>query len=85
MAAVGPSARLGATMRRLRQARGLSQEALADRAELDRTFIGFLERGKRRATLESAEAIARGLGLSLAELIAESEAQSPDTASKSDG
>lgn len=70
-----PSARLGTTMRRLRHTHRLSQEALAERAGLDRTFISLIERGKRRATLESAEAIAAALGLTLVELIQEMEAE----------
>lgn len=69
MAARSASNRLGAAMRRLRRERGLSQEALAECAGLDRTFIGLLERGKRRATLESTEAIAHALGMSLSELV----------------
>lgn len=62
-------------MRRLRQERGLSQEALADLAGLDRTFVGLIERGRRRATLESAEAIASAFGLTLRQLIQELESK----------
>ncbi|MBI2760141.1 MAG: helix-turn-helix transcriptional regulator [Chloroflexi bacterium] len=72
-------------MRRLRHGRGITQEALADLAELDRTFISMLERGKRRATLESAEAIARAFGLTITELIQAMDGQSADNVSKSDG
>ncbi|WP_264775287.1 helix-turn-helix domain-containing protein [Deinococcus aetherius] len=71
------SARLGSAVRRLRDQQGVSQEELADRAQLDRTFISMLERGKRRATLESAQAIAAALGLSFSELVREFE-PSPD-------
>ncbi len=67
---VSASAKLGKAMKRLRRERRLSQEDLADLAGLDRTFVSMIERGKRRATLESAAAIASGLGLSLVELIA---------------
>jgi transcriptional regulator with XRE-family HTH domain len=62
-------------MKRLRRERRLSQENLAAAAELDRTFVSLIERGKRRATLESTEAIARALGLSLARLIEELETE----------
>lgn len=79
------SVRLGQAMRRLRHGRGITQEALADLAELDRTFISMLERGKRRATLESAEAIARAFGLTITELIQAMDGQSADNVSKSDG
>jgi transcriptional regulator with XRE-family HTH domain len=66
---IGPSRRLGKTIKRLRTARGLSQEDLADLANLDRTFISMLERGIRRATLETAQALAQAFGMNLAELI----------------
>jgi transcriptional regulator with XRE-family HTH domain len=85
MRQVRPSVRLGLAMRRLRHERNLSQEALADRAGLDRTFISLLERGRRRATLESTEAIAQALGVTLESLIHEMQDQSADTNSKSDG
>ena len=68
---IGPSRKLGKAMKRLRSLQGLSQEDLADLAKLDRTFISMLERGTRRATLESTLAIARAFKLSLMELIAE--------------
>ncbi len=74
-------------MRRLRKEVGVSQEALADRSGLDRTFVSLLERGKRRATLESTEAIARALGLSLGELVNLMDTQSAEIgkASNKDG
>jgi transcriptional regulator with XRE-family HTH domain len=67
---IGPSRRLGKAIKLLRSSRGLSQEELADLAKLDRTFISMLERGIRRATLETAQALARALDMTLAELIA---------------
>lgn len=63
------SSRFGAEVRRLRLKRGLSQEALAEIAGLDRTFISMIERGARRPTLDSAKRIADGLERSLGELI----------------
>lgn len=69
----GPSERLGQAMRRLRRDRNLSQEDLAHLAGLDRTFVSLLERSKRRATLETADAIAHALGLTLSQLIQELE------------
>lgn len=64
------SARLGQLIRSLRTEQELTQEELAERAQLDRVFISMLERGKRRATLESAQALASALGLTFAELAA---------------
>jgi transcriptional regulator with XRE-family HTH domain len=49
--------------------RGLSQEALAASAGLDRTFISMVERGVRRPTLDSAKRIADALNVSLVEVI----------------
>lgn len=63
------SSSFGAEVRRLRLKRGLSQEALAEAAGLDRTFISMIERGIRKPTLDSSKRIADGLGLSLNELI----------------
>jgi len=48
----------------------LSQEALAERAGLHRTYIGFVERAERNPTLKTMEKLARGLEVSLAELFA---------------
>lgn len=52
----------------MRAEQGLTQEELAERAQLDRVFISMLERGKCRATLESAQALASALELTFAEL-----------------
>ena len=43
--------RFGLNVRRRRAAIGLSQKALAEKAELDRTYISGIERGKLRTTL----------------------------------
>jgi len=59
-------------VRRLRKEQGLSQEALADRAGLHRTYVGAVERGERNITLVSANRIARALGLELSELLKDS-------------
>jgi transcriptional regulator with XRE-family HTH domain len=72
---IDPSARMGRVIRRLRDEQGVSQEDLAEAARLDRTFISMLERGRQRATLETALALAQALGLSLSELAREIEAE----------
>lgn len=59
----------GVEVRRLRSERGLSQETLASKAGLDRTFISMIERGVRKPTLDSASNIARALGLPLSEIV----------------
>lgn len=62
------SSRFGDAVRRARMAAGLTQEELADRAGLDRSYIGGVERGDRNPTLSVIEKFAQGLGLTLAEL-----------------
>jgi transcriptional regulator with XRE-family HTH domain len=62
------SNRFGHAVRTARAAAGLTQEELADRAGLDRSYIGGVERGERNPTLSVIEKIAEGLGVTLAEL-----------------
>jgi transcriptional regulator with XRE-family HTH domain len=62
--------RIGANIKRLREAQGLSQEELADRAGLHRTYVSQLERAVKNATFLSLDKIARALGVPLAELVA---------------
>lgn len=47
--------RFGRNVRRLREQRGLSQEAFADELEVHRTFVGGVERGERNLTLRTVE------------------------------
>jgi transcriptional regulator with XRE-family HTH domain len=62
--------RFGSRVRQLRNERGWSQEAFADRAGLHRTYIGSIERGEQNISLENIEKVAATLGVSLAELFA---------------
>lgn len=61
--------RLGATIRSLRVQRKLSQEALADRADIDRSYMSGIERGLRNISVLHAVRIARALEVSLPELL----------------
>lgn len=54
----------GERLRSIRQAKELSQEALALACELDRTYIGGVERGERNVSLLNICKIARALGIS---------------------
>jgi transcriptional regulator with XRE-family HTH domain len=56
-------------LKRLRTLTGLSQEALADRAGLHRTYISSIERGQRNVSLENIFVLARALGVQPAELL----------------
>ena len=58
---------------RLRKKKRLSRVALATRAGLHQTYIGLLERGKRSPNLDTAQAVAKTLGVSLSKLIAKAE------------
>jgi transcriptional regulator with XRE-family HTH domain len=49
---------LGHNLRAYRQARGLSQEAFAEKLGVHRTYMGGIERGERNLTLQSVERIA---------------------------
>ena len=55
-------------VRMLREAQGLSQEKLAERAELHRTYIGMVERLERNPSLICIHKIANGLGVHITEL-----------------
>jgi transcriptional regulator with XRE-family HTH domain len=48
-------------LRRLRHAKGLSQEELADRAEINRNYVGMLEREEHAATTDMLEKLAQVL------------------------
>src|SRR5579883_378632 len=69
---------LGRFIRQKRMSLGLSQEELADRAGLHRTYISDVERGIRNLTIGAAWFIAHGLGLQLKDMISALEYQ-PNT------
>lgn len=58
----------GARVRRLRKDRCLSQEAFAELCQLDRTYLGGIERGERNVSLINISKIATALQLSPLEL-----------------
>ncbi len=65
---------VGDTVRRLRNARGFSQEAFAQESRLNRAYMGGVERGQRNVGVVNLYRIARALDISLSELFAEVEA-----------
>jgi transcriptional regulator with XRE-family HTH domain len=58
----------GHRVRDLRQARGLSQEELAESAGVHRTYVSSLERGQRNVGLDNILAIAAALGVPASDL-----------------
>lgn len=63
--------KVGEAIRARRIASGLSQEALADSADIDRSHMGKIERGERNVTLMLVERIAGALNVSIADLMAD--------------
>ncbi|MGH9865104.1 MAG: helix-turn-helix domain-containing protein [Candidatus Acidiferrales bacterium] len=60
--------RFGARVREIRKQKGFSQETLALVCELDRTYVGGVERGERNISLVNIHKIATALGVPVAEL-----------------
>ncbi|MGH6967131.1 MAG: helix-turn-helix domain-containing protein [Phenylobacterium sp.] len=60
---------LSANLRGFRQKSGLSQEELAHRAGIDRTYVSSLERGVYAATIDVVERLAKALGVEVWELL----------------
>jgi len=67
------AAALGAVLKRHRQAKGLSQEILAEKAGIHSTHVSLIERCERNPSVNVAKSIAMALNLSLASLIQEAE------------
>jgi len=61
--------RFGKRVRDLRQGRGISQEELAAKANVHRTYIGMVERGEKNVTLLTMLRLADALEVTLQELI----------------
>jgi transcriptional regulator with XRE-family HTH domain len=59
----------GLRLRELRRAAGLSQEALADAAGLDRSYVGGVERGERNISLRNMSRLAKALKVVLKDLV----------------
>jgi transcriptional regulator with XRE-family HTH domain len=57
--------RIGLRVMTLRKLAGLTQEQLADKAGLQRTHVGRIEAGKYAVTLETIQAIAEALGMTV--------------------
>ncbi len=56
-------------LRKLRGERGLSQEELADRAGLNRNYVGMIEREENAPTVDTLEVLAKALDVSVIDLM----------------
>ena len=66
-------AAFGQTVREARLAKGLSQEGLAEKANLHRNFISLVERGESKIALDSLFAIADALSVPASKLLSDAE------------
>ena len=70
---VDMSRAFGVVLRKHRLAKRLSQEALAEKADLHPTHVSLIERFERNPSLNVANSLVKALGAPLSELIAEAE------------
>lgn len=61
--------KFGHTVREERMKQNFSQEKLASKAGVHRTYIGMIERAEKNITLENIEKIAKALGIKVSELL----------------
>jgi transcriptional regulator with XRE-family HTH domain len=71
--------RFGAAVRSLREGRGWSQERLAGRAELNRSYMGEIERATVMPSLATAAKLAQALEVPLSVLLSQCESESGNT------
>lgn len=61
--------KFGERVREIRKEKGLSQEELAHKADLHRTYIGMIERAEKNITLINIEKIANALEVDIKEVL----------------
>ena len=67
------SKHFGNTLRQFRDRKGWSQEALAEHSDLNRSYIGELERGQAIASLITLEKLASAFGVTMSHLLTHTE------------
>jgi transcriptional regulator with XRE-family HTH domain len=72
------SQRFGLAVRRLRASHGWSQEELAGRSDLNRSYVGEIERGATMPSLGTAAKLAAALQVRISTLVAGCEAPGPE-------
>ena len=61
--------KLGKSIKKFRQKLNMTQEDLAFKVGVDRSYMGFVERGERNPTLDKLKKIAQALQISLSKLV----------------
>lgn len=61
--------KLGNKIQKLRKLTGLTQEQFAERINISRTHMGHIEQGRKKASLELLQKIAKALGVKVKDLI----------------
>lgn len=59
---------VGRRIRRLRKQKDMTQEKLAHEADIERSYMGYVERGQANPTLEKLSKIAKTLGVKIGDL-----------------
>ncbi len=62
-------ASFGRNLRKHRDAKGLTQEGLAERADMDRTYISDIERGMRNPGIKNVSRLAKAVGVTSSKLL----------------
>jgi ribosome-binding protein aMBF1 (putative translation factor) len=73
MRALDMASAFGVVLKKHRQAKGFSQETLAEKAEIHPTHVSLIERCERNPSLNVAKSLSTALGISLADLVKEAE------------
>lgn len=63
----------GKKLREIRLKKGMTQEDLAEKADVHRTYIGMVERAEKNVTLKNINKIANALGVSIPDLLPKNE------------
>jgi transcriptional regulator with XRE-family HTH domain len=69
-------------LRERRERAGLTQEDLAERANVSARFVSFLETGRRQPSLSALASLSSGLGISMTDIVSELEARYRETAQR---
>jgi len=65
--------RIGITLRKHRESKGISQEAFADQVQMHRTYYSAIERGEKNLTLATLNRVCDGLGAPVWEIVKDAE------------